>query len=647
MYMLARDLLLYSEPLEKTRSERLEKIMLASDFSDLSGAPHMVFKLQERIRQLEEIKMHFQVNEKFLDRQGWKDRIAIDADLASCEDELFFMMKAITTAQQRNDDRREHEDVTGMVRLNMTANEIAWHLTREENESLMEFQLEKASFDRTHNNDGSNYNSVEIGRVNGFNLLPNAIYPEIIAAYVNEARGFPDQRNGSMLRVHWLMLEAIAGIPVVDYFEADLVPLKLQIERDVAKKLFEYVFPGIGGNAFEGSGLSNSVARRVLPQQEDGDQSGERTSDEQVAIKEDPTPVQPPKGDSHGLAALEQRLRPTLHLAKNKKKSDSKGLGISTSNSGGSGFSIFQQSDRSKTSLASNKASGSQRGASSANNGNGTSGLRRQPSERSMRSTNEKEKHKRFTLHRRDSADTTHTNATSANSNTNTNSSKTKDKSKNEDDLSQMLDRASNYMTLAFVKIPSMVLCLSYKGHGRRNIEDVHDFVFRMPTIEYRNKTWSHLDLAMALKKDFVKALAKHAGAIVGNKFSHHRPSRSQQSRLREVANMSSLMGPSAIKARARAHLLAESEASSLRRESLEDHADEEEDESRRSGASDRRSSLTRTLSNTSSASVLSAYETAGNGGVVNGDGTAKSRSSSVPRPGSSGGNGDVSIPSP
>jgi hypothetical protein len=39
MYIIVLDLLMYSEPLEKTRNERLEKIMLASDFSDLRGAP--------------------------------------------------------------------------------------------------------------------------------------------------------------------------------------------------------------------------------------------------------------------------------------------------------------------------------------------------------------------------------------------------------------------------------------------------------------------------------------------------------------------------------------------------------------------------------------------------------------------------------
>jgi hypothetical protein len=56
--------------------------MLTSDFSDLRGVPEMVFKLQARIRQLEEIKEYFQINAKFLDKQGWEDRLALERDLS-------------------------------------------------------------------------------------------------------------------------------------------------------------------------------------------------------------------------------------------------------------------------------------------------------------------------------------------------------------------------------------------------------------------------------------------------------------------------------------------------------------------------------------------------------------------------------------
>ena len=89
MYIIVMDLLLYSEPLEKTRSERLDRIMLASDFSDLRGAPEIATSLQERIRQLEEIKTHFQINAKYLDRDGWQDRIKLEEDLSTCGKRTF------------------------------------------------------------------------------------------------------------------------------------------------------------------------------------------------------------------------------------------------------------------------------------------------------------------------------------------------------------------------------------------------------------------------------------------------------------------------------------------------------------------------------------------------------------------------------
>ena len=576
LYIIVMDLLLYSEPLEKTRSERLEKIMLASDFSDLTGAPEMVQMLQGRIRQLEEIKLQFQVQEKYLDRQGWKDRITMDQDLASCEDELFFMMKAITTAQQRLEDRRDQENAAGLLHLNMSAKEIAWHLIRDKGESLVELQLKNASFDRTDNNDGSNYNCMQIGRINGLNLLPDAIYPEIIGPYIDPVRGFHEPGSANMLRIQWLMLDAIAGIPVVDYFEVDLVPLKMQLERDIAKKLFEYIFPGEGGNAFDGTGFSPFLVRNMLPPQEEDDDAMSEVATPDIPA--DPNhETQTANSEGTGAGSLERRLVPTLYLPKQKKakvEKDPRGLGISSSSHHNlHGFGLFQHSDKNRHQLQRSAAS-----KAALSNANLSPAMIRSPSQRSVNTMRseaqsvETEKTKRFASSRH--------------------SGESKRKAeKRGDDLTEMMNRASNYMTLAFVKIPSMVLCLSYKGKGHRNIEDVHNLVFRMPTLEYRNKTWSNLDLALQLKKDVIKALISHAGAIVGNKFSNHKPSRQQISRLREIANMSTLLKDSSS-----AHL---SSGSASTRESELDYPN-----GRPSTASARPSTLSRSVSFNSTPSI-------------------------------------------
>ncbi|KAF2818005.1 uncharacterized protein BDZ99DRAFT_405773 [Mytilinidion resinicola] len=533
MYIIVLDLLLYSEPLEKTRSERLEKIMLASDFSDLKGAPEMVISLQERIRQLEEIKMHFQVNEKYLDRQGWRDRITMEADLAVCEDELFFMMKAITTSQRKMDDRSQGKQSNGLLRWYISASEIVWHLLKENQESLAEFQLKNALYDRTDNNDGSNLNSMEIERIHGLNLLSYALYPEMIAPYIDNNRPFAEGRDTKMLRVHWLMLEAIAGIPVMDHFEVNLFPLKLQLEHEIGKKLFEYIFPGSKNDA------SPFLVKHMLPAQEEEDETeigrgapSQRSSNSQSLSSE------LTKNGDGGAGSLELRLQPTLNLEPSKPRTAK--TTFSRPKSSGHGarpnphhLRLFRESARSGSAMNLGRSWHPNRDMSSDNLSLASRpGSIRSNSNMSV-ATNSESDHapKRFTLHR----------STTASSKT----ASSKDKAARSDDITQMMERASSYMTLAYVKIPSMVLCLSYKGKGQRNFEDVHDLVFRMPTLEYRNKTWSNLDLALQLKKDVIRALISHTGAIIGNKFSRHQPTRQQQSRLRQIANSSTLLNTS------------------------------------------------------------------------------------------------------
>jgi hypothetical protein len=518
MYIIVLDLLMYSEPLEKTRTERLEKIMLASDFSDLRGAPEMVTKLQERIRQLDEIKTQFQINSKYLDKRGWEDRLALDKDLTSCEDELFFMMKAITSSQRKYDGSQS----AGLLRWNISSDQIVWHLIRDNNEPLMEFQLRKAEYDRTDNSDGSHNNLMQIGKIVGLNLLPDAIYPEMFAPYTDVDRGnFNEGGNSKMLRVYWYMLEAIAGIPVMDHFEVNLFPMKIQLERDVAQRLFDYMFPGSN----EAKNKSPFMVKTMTPVDDDDDEHEESNGTEIYNVHESGS-GRLDSTSSTRAGSLELRLRPTM-TSEARPNTALSGKTKASSMHSGEGhhhFRIFPSGGK-NSAKNSSKTLGKKASVESLQSSIGSKPtLGRSAtnmSNQDMQSLNGDAKPKRFMIHRN------------------------KSKEKPSDDLTQMMSRASNYMTLAYVKIPSVVLCLSYKGKGERNIEDVHDFVFRLPEIEYRNKTWSNLDLALALKKDVIRALISHTGAIIGNKFSQHRPNTAQQHRLRELATSSMLLAPS------------------------------------------------------------------------------------------------------
>ena len=526
MYVIVLDLLLYNEPLEKVRSEKLEKIMLASDFSDLRGAPETVINLQARIRQLEEIKTHFQINAKYLDRQGWQDHLAIEEDLASCEDELFFIMKAITTSQRKVDDRNQNSQTTGLLRWYLSASEIVWHLMRDKSDPLAEVQLNNAIYDRTDNTDGSNYNRMEIESMQGFNLLPNALYPEMLGPFFEGGKKFMDGEDPKMLKVYWHSLEAIAGIPVLDQFVVDMYPLKIQLEREVGQKIFEYIFPGVDKHGEGDGSFSPLMGKQGVP---DADSDGESDSE---TISTQNTPRLEINGSNNEdqwtrTSPFDVKVRATTSFPENHFSTPNKmhpGAGHEKHH-----LRFFKHSNHSSRSQATTKSPL-------------LNGPSRKPSNESLAISRHSREDSSSNLSALNIQSGPNKRGRFLKRNNGSSYGQDGEKEKASDDLSQMLSRASNYMTLAYVKIPSVVLCLSYKGKGERNIEDVHNFVFRMPVLEYRNKTWSNLDLALRLKKDVIRALISHTGAIIGNKLSHHHRGKFQQSRLREIATSSSLL---------------------------------------------------------------------------------------------------------
>lgn len=435
MYIIVLDLLLYAEPLEKLRSEKLEKIMLASDFSDLTGAPEMVERLQSRIHKLEEIKTYFQVNAANLDDEGWKGRVTVDEDLASCEEELFFMMKAITTAQRKHEDRGSQ--TSSVVRWYLSASEIIWHMLREKQDPFIDIMLQNAGYERVDNADGSHYNTVEVEMMRGFNLLPNAAYPEMISPFFDQHRTVAEIRQTKILRVYWHMLEAIAGIPVMDHFEVNLFPLKIQLEREVAEKLFEYIFPGVGGSAFDGGGFSPFLVHSMKPLPDPAD--GSDSDDDERRPPMTPTTPSMRTDDSSSVRSdevspAELRLQPTLSLSPDNRPKSAHSARPKTS-SGASVFSAFGGSSRALSSKASHDSLSLRSKRKSIDDTRsfisvGGNGDRKKAGGLfSRRPSNDKAGHEH----------------------------------KRSDELSQMMSRASNYMTLAYIKIPSVVLCLSYK----------------------------------------------------------------------------------------------------------------------------------------------------------------------------------------
>lgn len=484
---IAMDLLMYSEPLQKERNEQIEKILLAADFSDLTGAPEMVVSLQHRIRQMEECKTQMRLYASRTGSWSREDEARIEQELENCEDELFFLMKSVATAHRKTDE--SNNAVTAAMSWHLAAQEIIWHLIEANGKPFIDFGLSKASFQRTDNSDSSNFNTLEIEMMQGINLSKNPTFPELFAPYFGETKTVVDVRRSKMVRIYWYMLEAIGGIQVCDHFEVNLFPLRLQMEHEVGKKIFEYVFP------------DKAKGKQGQDAESDDDSS---TSDDDSLTSED---------DEASLYRA-----PTVHSERSVDSASS-------------------PEKKPKRGLRHSLSLGGLRNKASSSSLNGKHAER--SSLRSVTQPSDKSSSRADTNGKADDDDSGSvlTRMTSSSLSVDTQGKGDKRKQDKSDDLTAMMTRANKNMSLVYVKVPSAVLSLSYKGSKTKNFVDITDFVFRMPTIEYRNKTWSYLDLAEHLKREVIRAVLAHTGSLIRDKMTHHKKSRKEPALVRQLTS--------------------------------------------------------------------------------------------------------------
>jgi hypothetical protein len=89
--------------------------------------------------------------------------------------------------------------------------------------------------------------------------------------------------------------------------------------------------------------------------------------------------------------------------------------------------------------------------------------------------------------------------------------------------LKQMQSRANQNMSFIYIKVPGVHHCLSYRRSKENNFEDLDQFSFFLPDLEYRNKTWTWLDFLQALKMDAFRIVLANTRALVKEKIFKQR----------------------------------------------------------------------------------------------------------------------------
>lgn len=442
VYEVVTDLLLYKEPAKKERLARLREILMASDRTSPYDAMMKIAALQDKVRQLLEAHYQYRQNLALLNAKQIEEFRTIQAALQESREDLYLAMEAIKLTQTNQ--RKDYDESKTNLKFVFSARKLLWEMRMEDNTPLCEWNLSNTTYILISKEDRSSSNTLEVDTLSVKNTSPSPVFTDVLGPYYVNPQKVPDFSRHKMLRGYLVDLAPVGGIPVVQHLEINLFPLKLQMTYEFGKALASYFFP---------------AERR---QKQAGDNA-----------PRSPSAPQSPNSLGHSTSLTGNDFSESKDIQQSVSNADMHASYSTMLDDG-------DYHDPTVNTLKDTDATSMEQP---------TVTLQTPPSSFGRKGL----------MHGK----------------------RKKWKKSEADDLSVMKKRASTNRTFILVKIPGTKHCLSYQvrdtlcidvslleiskcilqGQKEKNIEDLREFVFQQPNLEYRNKTWSWYELLSTIKK--------------------------------------------------------------------------------------------------------------------------------------------------
>lgn len=180
---IVTSLLLFSDPAQKSRLERLETLLFSYDFTDFKSSASVVSGLQSRLREAVNQERdaqwrlrHFAATED----QAKLEMAKIRADVLALADELAYIFEAIRLAQDRSEGNSEHKSA---LLLLASSPEISWRMLDSRRDLLAKLSVNGVKFSWLNRQDSAVVNTLRIGDLHVFDGHHDAAWPEILCKH--------------------------------------------------------------------------------------------------------------------------------------------------------------------------------------------------------------------------------------------------------------------------------------------------------------------------------------------------------------------------------------------------------------------------------------------------------------------------------
>ena len=473
IFDIINNLLLYNDPTRKRRNDQLSSMVFAMHKDELVGVSSIISKIQDRIRYMEILCDMILCDEEFLHRMEelYDNYCDIKERISTSQQELLLIMDALKLVALH---RQHRSSAAKNQRTIVNAKELAWSLITEDKGPLCDLTLHDTEFYRLGHEDRSENNTLQINQLLLKNRVGKPFYDQVMAPYIPDGRDINFSRH-KMLRVYWRALAPVAGIGIVDHFEVNIFPLMLQLEYEVAKGLIEYLYP--------------QRLKNTDPKKSDRSNAGTPVDERARSNTSVSMDLRVASGSGVGGPSAPKRTRSSTSLHMND-----------------AGTSLSPQTARRR----SNTISGQSQLSSASSVSDDDLAVDGAPLDDSQSSidgttiTSSKRVAKRI-FQRLVSG----TNLVLGSFDLD-----------QDHDVKLMKNRAFSNKTFVYIKVPGSTHCVSYHGEKEKNIEDLHQFVFKLPTLEYHNRTWTWLEFLFAVRKDIALAIFSQTGSLVREKLT-------------------------------------------------------------------------------------------------------------------------------
>ncbi|ORX87977.1 hypothetical protein BCR32DRAFT_263844 [Anaeromyces robustus] len=485
IYNVIFDLFSYTEPNVLRMEDNVQKLVFRIEqLDDMNAMMDNIYILKNNIRTLK----------RSIAQIGWKDAFndelkntsildtqskyqQLQNHLYQTQDDLLYIVLALKKINKIQNSSKKNSSKIKSKFIYMSK-DLTYNMLLDNSVPYCECIFKDLKYQIETLDDKTNINSVELRKIVVNNLLEkDNIYMKALVPYLPHQREYMEKTKEKMFRLYYRENPAIGGIPIIDHFEINLIPILLQITNKLVNHLLWYIFP----DKYKEHYVNNTTFNPNI------DLEKYKNSDIDAII----------------YLSYQESLKATAIPEIRDKKKNSKSSTNDTENDIG-----YSDNELNKNNIGSGVLSDDE-GKDWKNGENSDEDIiydHPLSTEGNSTSLKDSVKIKKFGS----------ANALSTLANTTGNGNDTENKI--EYNVNQMQDRALQNRTFVYIKIPGAHHCISYKGPKDKNISDIFQFTFKFPTLEYRNKTWSWYEFLMAVKKDLTKTVLNHVASLMKEK---------------------------------------------------------------------------------------------------------------------------------